>query len=42
MEKYIKIRVKEIGWTNVEWINLYQGREKRQVVVYTVMNLRSQ
>jgi hypothetical protein len=42
MENYSKIGIKEIGWTSVEWINLYQDREKSQSVVHTAMNLRIQ
>jgi hypothetical protein len=32
--------LKEIGWENVDWINLSQDREKWHSVVNTVMNLR--
>jgi len=34
--------IKEIGWSSVEWINLYQDKEKMQAVVHTVMNFRFQ
>jgi len=30
----------EIGWENVDWINLAQDRDQSQAVVNTVMNLR--
>jgi hypothetical protein len=34
--------LREIGWEIVNWIYLASGRDHRQAVVNTVMNLRVQ
>jgi hypothetical protein len=38
-EDMIRIDVREIGWSGVEWIQLAQDRDQWQVLVNTVMNL---
>jgi hypothetical protein len=32
--------LKEIGWGDVEWINLAQDRDRWRAIVNAVMNLR--
>jgi hypothetical protein len=32
--------LREIGWREVDWINLAQDRNQRRALVNTVMNLR--
>jgi hypothetical protein len=32
--------VREIGWEDVDWMNLTQSRDQRRAVVNTVMNLQ--
>jgi hypothetical protein len=39
-EQNIKVYLEEVGWENVDWINLSQDRAKWYSVVNTVMNLR--
>jgi hypothetical protein len=36
----IKMDLREIGWDDVEWIELAQGRDQWRALVNTVMNLR--
>jgi hypothetical protein len=36
----IKIDLREIGWGDMDWIDLAQDRHQRKALVYTVMNLR--
>jgi hypothetical protein len=36
----IKIGLKEIGWSGVDWIDLAQDRDQWKALVNTVMNLR--
>jgi hypothetical protein len=36
----IKIDLREIGWDDVDWIDLAQGRDQWRILVNTVMNLR--
>jgi hypothetical protein len=40
IQNNIKMHLKEIGLETVGWINLCQDRDKCQVVVNTVRNLR--
>jgi hypothetical protein len=35
----IKIDLTEIGWDDVDWIDLAQDRDQRRALVKTVMNL---
>jgi hypothetical protein len=35
----IKMYLKEIGWGDMDWINLAEARDQWQALVYTVMNL---
>jgi hypothetical protein len=37
---FIKIDLREIGWGDVDWIELAQDRNQWRAVVNTVMNLR--
>jgi hypothetical protein len=39
-ENGIIMYLREIGWGNVDWIQLAQDRDRWRDVVYTVMNLR--
>jgi hypothetical protein len=39
-EDGVKMDLREIGWGNVEWIHLSQGRIHWQALVNAVMNLR--
>jgi hypothetical protein len=36
----IKIVLREIGWDDMDWIDLAQNRDQWRVLVNTVMNLR--
>jgi hypothetical protein len=36
----IKIDLREIGWDDVDWIDLTQDRDQWRALVNTVMNLR--
>jgi hypothetical protein len=36
----IKIDLREIGWDDMDWIDLAQDRDQWRALVYTVMNLR--
>jgi hypothetical protein len=36
----IKMNLREIGWDNVDWIDLAQDRDQWRALVVTVMNLR--
>jgi hypothetical protein len=36
----IKIDLREIGWDDMDWTDLAQGRDQRRALVNTVMNLR--
>jgi hypothetical protein len=36
----IKIPLREIGWEDMDWIDLAQGRDQWRALVNTVMNLR--
>jgi hypothetical protein len=36
----IKMDLGEIGWDDVEWIDLTQGRDKWRALVNAVVNLR--
>jgi hypothetical protein len=35
-----KIDLREIGWDDMDWIDLAQGRDQWRALVNTVMNLR--
>jgi hypothetical protein len=35
-----KIDLREIGWDDMEWIDLAQDRDQWRAIVNTVMNLR--
>jgi hypothetical protein len=39
-EDSIKIDLSEMGWDDVDWISLPQGRDQWRALVNTVMNLR--
>jgi hypothetical protein len=39
-EDNIKMDLREVGWGDIDWINLAQDRDRWRSVVYTVMNLR--
>jgi hypothetical protein len=39
-EYRIRMDLREIGWGNVEWIQLAQDRDRWRGLVNTVMNLR--
>jgi len=32
--------LQEIGWGGVDWINLVQDKDKRRVILNTVMSIR--
>jgi hypothetical protein len=34
------MNLREIGWDDVDWIDLAQNRDRRRALVNTVMNLR--
>jgi hypothetical protein len=36
----IKIDLREIGWDDVDWVDLAQDRDQWRALVNTVMNLR--
>jgi hypothetical protein len=36
----IKIDLREIGWDDMDWIDVVQDRDQRMALVNTVMNLR--
>jgi hypothetical protein len=36
----IKIRIREIGWDGMDWIDLAQDMDQWRALVNTVMNLR--
>jgi hypothetical protein len=36
----IKMDLREIGWDDIDWIDLAQDRDQRRALVNTVMNLR--
>jgi hypothetical protein len=36
----IKIDLREVGWDDMDWIDLAQDRDQWRVLVDTVMNLR--
>jgi hypothetical protein len=36
----IKMNLREIGWDNIDWIDLAQDRDQWRALVNTVMNLR--
>jgi hypothetical protein len=36
----IKIDLREIRWDGLDWIDVFQDRDQRKVLVNTVMNLR--
>jgi hypothetical protein len=36
----IKMYLREIGWDDMDWIDLAQDRDQWRVLVITVMNLR--
>jgi hypothetical protein len=36
----IKIDVRQIGWNDMDWIDLAQDRDQWRALVNTVMNLR--
>jgi hypothetical protein len=36
----IKIDLREIGWEDMDWINLAQDRDQWRALVNTVMNIR--
>jgi hypothetical protein len=38
----IKIDLREIGWDDIDWIDLAQDRDKRRALVNTVMKFRVQ
>jgi hypothetical protein len=39
-ENVIKIYLREIGWSGMDWINLVQDKVQERTFVNTVMNLR--
>jgi hypothetical protein len=36
----IKMDIREVGWSGMEWINLAQDRDRWRAVVNAVMNLQ--
>jgi hypothetical protein len=36
----IKMEIREIGWSGIDWIYLAQDRDQRRALVNTVMNIR--
>jgi hypothetical protein len=36
----IKMYLREIGWDNIDWIDLAQNRDQWRALVNTVLNLR--
>jgi hypothetical protein len=39
-EDNIKMDLREVGWGDMDWINLAQGRDRWRALVNAVMNLR--
>jgi hypothetical protein len=39
-EDNIKMGLREVGWGDMDWINLAEDRGRWRALVYTVMNLR--
>jgi hypothetical protein len=39
-EDNIKMDLQEVGWEDVDWIDMAQDRDRWQAVVIAVMNLR--
>jgi hypothetical protein len=39
-EDNIKIELKEVGWKDVDWIDMAQDRDRWRALVNAVMNLR--
>jgi hypothetical protein len=39
-EDNIKMDLREVGWGDMDWINLAQDRDRWRALVNTVMNLR--
>jgi hypothetical protein len=39
-EDNIKMDLREVGWEDIDWIDLAQDRDRWQALVYTVINLR--
>jgi hypothetical protein len=40
LEDNIKMDLREIGWCDINWINLAQDRDQWRALVNTLMNLR--
>jgi hypothetical protein len=40
LDDNIEIHLREIGWGDMNWINLAQDRDQRRALVNTAMNLR--
>jgi hypothetical protein len=40
LSEIFKINFKEMGWGNMDWINLAQDRDQWRTPVNTVMNIR--
>jgi len=36
----IKVNLRELGWGDMDWIDLAQGRDRLRALVNVVMNLR--
>jgi hypothetical protein len=36
----VKMDLQEVGWRDMDWIDLAPNRDKWRAVVYTVMNIR--
>jgi hypothetical protein len=39
-EDNIKMDLREVGWGDIDWIDLAQDRDRWRALVYTVINLR--
>jgi hypothetical protein len=39
-EDTIKMDLREMGWSGIDWIDVAQDRDQWRALVYTVMNLR--
>jgi hypothetical protein len=37
---YIKVDCQEVGWRDIDWIDLAENRDKWWALVFAVMNLR--